>query len=43
MSRYGIDWSGRLPGFFDVYFGEGMRGLWRDDESEVWWGGVSCL
>ena len=39
MSRYGIDWSGRLPGFFDVYFGEGMRGLWRDDQSEVWWRG----
>src|SRR5271157_1337344 len=39
MNRYGIDWSGQLPGFFDVYFGEGMRGLWRDDQSEVWWRG----
>ena len=39
MNRYGIDWSGQLPSFFDVYFGEGMRGLWRDDQSEVWWRG----
>src|SRR5271157_1621635 len=39
IARYGIDWSGELPKFFDVYFGEGMRGLWREGESEVWWGG----
>jgi hypothetical protein len=39
IARYGIDWSGELSKFFDVYFGEGMRGLWRQGESEVWWGG----
>ena len=39
MTRYGLDWSGRLPDFFDAYFGEGMRALWRDDASELWWQG----
>ena len=37
MTRYGLDWSRRLPEFFDAYFGEGMRALWRDGQSEVWW------
>ncbi len=36
MKRYGLDWSGGLPDFFDAYFGEGMRGLWRP-ASDVWW------
>ncbi len=39
MKRYGMDWSGRWDFFFDAYFGEGMRGLWRGDTSEVWWSG----
>ena len=39
MTRYGIDWSGELPRFFDAYFGEGMSGLWRQGESEVSWAG----
>jgi len=39
MKRYGMDWSGRWDFFFDAYFGEGMRGLWREDMSEVWWSG----
>ena len=39
MTRYGLDWSGELPRFFDAYFGEGMTGLWRQGESEVSWGG----
>jgi len=37
MTRYGVDWSQELPKFFDAYFGEGMRGLWRQGESEVMW------
>jgi hypothetical protein len=37
MKRYGVDWSERWDFFFDAYFGEGMRGLWREDVSEVWW------
>ncbi len=39
MTRYGLDWSGLLPEFFDTYFGEGMRGLWREGESQVRWQG----
>src|SRR5882724_4535604 len=39
MTRYGLDWSGDVLQFFDAYFGEGMRGLWRAGESEVWWQG----
>jgi hypothetical protein len=39
MTRYGVDWSGELPRFFEAYFGGGMRGLWREGESGVWWQG----
>ena len=39
MTRYGLDWSGLLAEFFDTYFGEGMRSLWRDGESQVRWRG----
>ncbi len=39
MTRYGLDWSGELPRFFDAYFGEGMSGLWRQGESKVSWAG----
>ena len=39
LTRYGLDWSGRLPEFFDIYFGEGMRSLWRDGDSSVSWNG----
>lgn len=24
LAWYGLDWSGQLPEFFDIYFGEGM-------------------
>ncbi len=40
MARYGIDWEGKLPEFFDAYFGEGMRSLWSNRNSEVWWKGI---
>src|SRR5216684_1263940 len=39
LGRYGLDWSGNLPEFFDVYFGEGMRSIWRPNASAVEWEG----
>jgi hypothetical protein len=39
LSRYGLDWSGRLPDFLDVYLGEGMHGVWRQGESSIEWAG----
>lgn len=39
MGRYGIDWSGKLTDFIDAYFGEGMHSIWKQDESEIKWGG----
>lgn len=37
MKKYGLDWAGSLPEFFDAYFGEGMRNLWSEGRSELWW------
>jgi len=31
FTRAGVDWSGDFYGFLDVYFGEGMRSLWKPD------------
>ena len=39
MSRYGIDWSGKLPDMMDAYFGEGMRSIWTNGKSHVDWEG----
>lgn len=39
LTRYGMDWSGKLPEFFDIYFGQGMKTIWRDGESSVSWEG----
>ena len=39
LERYGLDWSGRLPEFLDVYFGEGMRAIWQPSATEVEWAG----
>jgi hypothetical protein len=39
MTKHGLDWSGKLPEFFDAYFGEGMRGIWNDPQSGVSWEG----
>lgn len=41
MRLYGLDWSRELPKFLDIYFGEGMRSIWREGESRVEWGGKS--
>ncbi len=38
LGRHGLDWSGKLPEFFDIYFGEGMRSIWRNGQSAVEWG-----
>ncbi len=39
MTKHGLDWSRKLPEFFDAYFGEGMRGIWNDAQSSVSWQG----
>lgn len=37
LSQYGLDWSKSVPEFLDLYFGEGMRSLWKEGSSEVRW------
>jgi hypothetical protein len=39
MERYGLDWSGQPSEFFDLYFGEGMRSVWKFGQSGAWWQG----
>jgi hypothetical protein len=39
LSAYGLDWSRQMPKFLDLYFGEGMRSLWKDGVSQVQWNG----
>ncbi|MDX2044472.1 MAG: AAA family ATPase [Acidobacteriota bacterium] len=39
LKRYGLDWSGNLPDFLDVYLGEGMNRVWREEESSISWEG----
>jgi len=41
LRRYGMDWGGSLPEFFDLYFGEGMRSIWHQGHSGVTWNGKS--
>jgi len=36
LRRHGLDWAGKLPEFLDVYFGEGMRAIWRDQSTVTW-------
>jgi len=35
LKRYGLDWNRQLARFLDVYLGEGMRGLWRPQQSRL--------
>jgi hypothetical protein len=35
MKRYGLDWEKRLDEFLDGYFGEGMRGIWKQNASTL--------
>jgi hypothetical protein len=37
LKRYGLDWSKRLPDFLDIYLGEGMRRVWKDEKSTISW------
>jgi putative AbiEii toxin of type IV toxin-antitoxin system len=39
MGRYGLDWEHRLPDFLDVYFGEGMRAIWKEGSTSIEWEG----
>jgi AAA domain, putative AbiEii toxin, Type IV TA system/AAA ATPase domain len=39
FKRAGIDWSGRLDIFLDVYFGEGMRALHKKN-TKIWFEGA---
>ncbi|MBL8188834.1 MAG: ATP-binding protein [Acidobacteria bacterium] len=39
LKRYGLDWSGKLNEFLDVYLGEGMNRIWREGESSISWKG----
>ena len=41
MRKYGLDWSRQLPRFLDVYFGEGMHGIWKAGSSRIQWDGSS--
>jgi hypothetical protein len=37
--RAGTDWGGDFGQFLDVFYGEGMRSLWRPSKSRVVWNG----
>jgi len=39
LTRYGLDWEQNLNRFLDIYFGEGMRSIWREGRSELAWAG----
>lgn len=41
MGRYGLDWEHKLPEFLDIYFGEGMRSIWREGNTSIEWEGKS--
>jgi len=33
LRKHGIDWQRSLPSFLDVYFGEGMQGIWHNGDA----------
>jgi hypothetical protein len=39
LKRYGLDWNKDREAFFDLYFGEGMRSLWRPPKSKIFFNG----
>jgi len=39
LRRANIDWEDNFRRFLDVYFGEGMRGLWKAEETEITFNG----
>ena len=36
FGRYGLDWDGRRDEFFNLYFGEGMSRIWKNDSQLSW-------
>lgn len=40
LSRHGMDWERKLPNFFDLFFGEGMKSIWRDSSTVSWNGSL---
>src|SRR5271165_464190 len=41
MGKYGLDWEHKLSAFLDVYFGEGMRSIWKEGTTAIEWDGKS--
>jgi AAA domain, putative AbiEii toxin, Type IV TA system/AAA ATPase domain len=37
LKTYGLDWSGNVTNFLNVYLGEGMGGLWHKDKTKIRW------
>lgn len=35
MRRFSLDWRGRLEGFLELYWGEGMSGLYNESETQI--------
>lgn len=35
MRRFNLDWRGRLEGFLDLYWGEGMSGIYNESETQI--------
>jgi len=38
LRRYGLDWDRKLPEFFDLFFGEGMKAVWNQGSRLDWRG-----
>lgn len=43
LTRYGLDWSGKLSEFLDIYFGEGMNSIWQKNKSFIEWNGQKIV
>lgn len=35
FQRFGIDWEGKLDNLLELYFGEGMSGIWQEGTSQL--------
>lgn len=35
FKRFGIDWEGKLENLLELYFGEGMSGIWEEGSSQL--------
>lgn len=43
LKKYGLDWEKKWPEFFNLYFGEGMQGIWGADSRVSWNGEVISI